>query len=103
MSRVLPIALLQLIVTLIGCGEPNKSSSPPARTYGAPAARVINADEYSAPYGVHGNPYYFNHKTEKWVYFDENGRERESPLQPPLSGMRVRRSASSQPVVGKSS
>lgn len=90
-------------VSFLGCGDPNKSSSPPARTYGAPATRVKNADEYSAPFGVNGNPYYFNHKTEKWVYFDENGRERESPLQPPVPGMRVRRSASSQPVARKPS
>lgn len=78
-------------VSLLGCGDPNKSSSPPARTYGAPAARVKNADEYSAPYGVNGNPYYFNHKTEKWVYFDENGREQESPRQPPSPGMRIKK------------
>ena len=79
---------------LTGCGDPNKSSSPPARTYGAPAARVKNADEYSAPYGVKGNPYYFNHKTEKWVYFDEAGRELESPRQPPSPGMRARKTVS---------
>ena len=91
-QSILVCAILALGLALSGCGDPSKSSSPPSRTYGAPAARVKNAEEYSAPYGVNGNPYYFNHKTEKWVYFDENGRELESPKQPPAPGMRVKNS-----------
>lgn len=90
MRRELLKLLLLTVFVVTGCGDPNKSSSPPARTYGAPAARVKNAEEYSAPYGVNGNPYYFNFKTEKWVYFDNAGREYESPLQPPSPGMRIK-------------
>lgn len=97
---ILSYALL-LVTVLTGCGDPGKSSSPPSRTYAAPAARVKNADEFSAPYGVNGNPYYFNHKTEKWVYFDENGNMRESTLQPPVSGMRVRRTTTTIPAAKK--
>lgn len=100
MQRSQPILVSTILVlglSLSGCGDPNKSSSPPARTYAAPAARVKNADEYSAPYGVNGNPYYFNHKTEKWIYFDENGREQESPQQPPVPGMRIRGLKSATP------
>ena len=79
MRRALLASLFFSITTsLAGCNEPSKSSSPPARTYGAPSTKVKGHDEYSSPYGVNGNPYYFNQKTEKWVYFDENGRERES-------------------------
>ena len=101
MRFVLWSLLILSFVSLIGCGDPNKSSSPPARTYGAPAAKVKGNVEYSAPYGVNGNPYYFNHKTEKWVYFDENGRERESLQQPPIAGMRVQRAATSMPAARK--
>ena len=82
--------MVLIVIALSGCSD-SKSSSPPARTFGAPATRVKDAEQYSAPHGCNGNPYYYNYKTEKWVYFDDSGSERESPVQPPCPGMRVKK------------